>query len=115
MWSVSAVADPRDAIPATASPFKFDFVAFLKRRYGLKNWKIRGKNKLDPSKKLQKQQSSRNRVVNLEAHLWYSNGTCGKSLTCDLYAFKISEIFGKNYKWRMQCISDADGATRLKR
>ena len=26
---VSAVADPRDAMGATASPFKFDFVAFL--------------------------------------------------------------------------------------
>ena len=98
---MSAVADPRDAMAATAPPFKFDFVAFLNnfsakfyifvsvvpspfasdsisalwiknqvsRRYGLKNWKIRGKNKLDPSKKLQKQQSSRNMVVNLEAHL----------------------------------------------
>ena len=83
---------------ATAPPFKFDFVAFsnhfsakfyifvsslsasdsisalwiknqVSRRYGLKNWKIRGKNKLDPSKKLQKQQSSRNMVVNLETHL----------------------------------------------
>ena len=66
---MSAVAAPRDAMAATVPPFKFDFVAFLKRRYGLKNWKIRGKNKLDPSKKLQKQQSSRNMVVNLETHL----------------------------------------------
>ena len=99
---MSAVADPTDAVAATAPPFKFDFVAFLNnfsakfyifvsvvpspfasdsisalwtknqvsRRYGLKNWKIRGKNKLDPSKKkLQKQQSSRNMVVNLETHL----------------------------------------------
>ena len=29
MRSVSAVADPRDAMEATAPPFKFDFVAFL--------------------------------------------------------------------------------------
>ena len=29
MRSVSAVVDPRDAMGATAPPFKFDFVAFL--------------------------------------------------------------------------------------